>query len=195
MLSFSISIPFFHLENPFFINAGPALDAVSILKCFQASMATSRISSLVMMQPLKSFKPCCLKWSFCWILTPEGLWNFSAGMDYLIRLQRPALLCLCHVQFASYCCGWLESFSSPGCSLVRIVSSITPGSVSLVYGVTHDKSVAYVFSTPQARYQQQTEILIHLLKKLALVNGIRGVLYLVDPVYIFSPRIWKELQF
>ena len=36
----------------------------------------------------KSFKPCCLKWSFCWTPTPEGLWDSSAGMDYLIRLQR-----------------------------------------------------------------------------------------------------------
>ena len=68
-------------------------------------------------------------------------------------------------------------------------------SVSLVHGVTHDKSVCYLFSTPQSRYQQQTEILIHLLKRLAPVNGIRGVLQLVDPVWIFSPRIWKELQF
>ena len=41
------------------------------LKSFQASMATSLISSLVMMQPLKSFKLCCLKWSFSWILLPN----------------------------------------------------------------------------------------------------------------------------
>ena len=44
-----------------------------------------------------------------------------------------------------------------------------------------DKSVPYLFSTPQARSQQQTEILIHLLKKLAPVNEISGVLWLVDP--------------
>ena len=84
-----------------------------------------------------------------------------------------------------------KSFSFPGCSLIRIVSSTTPGSVSLVHGFTHDKSVPYLFSTPQARSQQQTEILIHLLKKLAPVNDISGVLYLVDPMWIFSPRIWK----
>ena len=42
--------------------------------------------------------------------------------------------------------------------------------------------------------QQQTEILLHLLKKLAPVNDISCVLYLVDPMRIFSPRIW-ELQF
>ena len=83
-----------------------------------------------------------------------------------------------------------KSFAFPGCSLVRIVSSTTPGSVSLVHGFTHDKSVPYLFSTLQARSQLQTEILIHSLKKLAPVNDISGVLYLVDRVWIFSPRIW-----
>ena len=48
---------------------------------------------------------------------------------------------------------------------------------------------------PQARSQQQTEILIHLLKKLAPVNDISGVWYLVDPKWIFSLRIWREPQF
>ena len=75
-----------------------------------------------------------------------------------------------------------KSFSFPGCSLIRIVSSTTPGSVSLVHGFTHDEGVPYLFSTPQARSQQQTEILIHLLKKLAPVNDIRGILYSVDPI-------------
>ena len=46
---------------------------------------------------------------------------------------------------------------------------------------------------PQARSQQQTEILIHLLKKLTPVNDTSGVLYFVDPMWLFSPRIWKEL--
>ena len=86
-------------------------------------------------------------------------------------------------------------FSCAGCSLVRIVSSTTTGSVSLVHGFTHDKSVPYLFSTPQARSQQQIENLIHLLKKLAPLNDISGVLYLDDPMWIFSPRMWKELQF
>ena len=88
-----------------------------------------------------------------------------------------------------------KSFSFPGCSLVRIVPSTTPGSVSLVHDFTQDKSVPYLFSSPQARSQQQTEILLHLLKKLAPVNEIRGVLYLVDPMWIFSPRMWEEVQF
>ena len=70
-----------------------------------------------------------------------------------------------------------------------------PGSVPLVHGFTHDKSVPFLFSTPLARSQQQTAILILLLKKVALVNGISSVLYLVDPMWIFSPRIWEELQF
>ena len=65
-------------------------------------------------------------------------------------------------------------FSFWGCSLIRIVSSTTPGSVSLVHGFTHYKSVL----SPQARSKLQTEILVHLLKKLAPVNDVSGVLYL-----------------
>jgi len=103
-------------------------------------------------------------------------------------------LCLCRFQFASYCRGWLRSFSFAGCSLVGIVSSTTPGSVSLVHGFTHDNCVPYLFSTPQARSEQQTEILIHLMKKLATVNDMRGVLYLVHRMWIFSPQIWRELD-
>ena len=34
-----------------------------------------------------------------------------------------------------------------GCSLIRIVSSTTPGSVPVVHGFTHDKSVPCFFST------------------------------------------------
>ena len=86
-------------------------------------------------------------------------------------------------------------YSIPGCSLIRIFSSTTPGSVSLVYGFTHDQSVPYSFSIPQARSQQRTKILIQLLKQLAQVNDISGVLYLVDPMWMFSPRIWGDFQF
>ena len=74
--------------------------------------------------------------------------------------------------------------------MIRNVSSTTPCSMSLVHGFTHDKSVPYFFSTPQARSQQQTESLIHLLKKHASVNDISGFLYLIDFMFIFSPRIW-----
>ena len=81
-----------------------------------------------------------------------------------------------------------KSFSFPSCSLIQIVSSTTPGSVSLLHGFTQDKSVPYLFSTPQTRSQQQTEVFVHLLKKLAPVNEISGVLSLVDPMWIFSPK-------
>ena len=76
-----------------------------------------------------------------------------------------------------------KSFSFPGCSLIRIVPSTSPGSVSLGHGFTHNKSVPFLFSTPHARSQEQTEILIHFLEKLAPVIDISGVLYLVDPGY------------
>ena len=78
-------------------------------------------------------------------------------------------------------------------SLVRIVSSTTPGSVLLAHGFTHDNSVPILFSTPQARSQQQTEILIQLLKKLAPADDIRGVLYLVDSIHLI-PK-WRPINY
>ena len=42
--------------------------------------------------------------------------------------------------------------------------------------------------------QQQTELLIHLLKKRAPINDISGVLYSVDPMCIFSSRIWTNIS-
>ena len=78
-------------------------------------------------------------------------------MDYLIRLQR--LGCAFVVSsLPAFVVDGYKSFSFPGCSLVRIVSSTTPGSVSLVHGFIHDKSVPYLFPTPQARSQQQTKV-------------------------------------
>ena len=103
-------------------------------------------------------------------------------------------MCLCRFHFASYCCRRFESFSFPRCFLIRIVSSTTPGSESLVHGFNHDQSVPYLFSTPQARSQQQTEILIHLLNKRAPINDISPVLYLVYPMWIFSPQIGKNFS-
>ena len=41
----------------------------------------------------------------------------------------------------------VASMTFPGCSLIRIVYSTTPGSVSLVHGFTHDKRVPCLFST------------------------------------------------
>ena len=148
-------------------------------------MVTSRISFLVMMQPLKSFKPC---WSSCWILTSQGLWNSSADMDYLIRLQTLDLegwvVCLpAIVVYGS------NSISFSGCSLIRIICSTTSGSVSLVHGFTYDKSVPYPWLIPQARSQQQTEIPIHLLKKVPPVNDISGVVFSRPYVEIFSTNM------
>ena len=81
-----------------------------------------------------------------------------------------------------------KSFSFPGCSLICLwlFLPLHQTSASLVHGFTHNKSVPYLFSTPQTRCQQQTEILIHLLKKLAPVNDISSVLNLVDPIEILS---------
>ena len=160
-------------------------------------LATIRISSLVMMRPLKSFKPCCLKWSFCWILTPEGLWNFTAGLDNLIRWQRLDLE------------SWVVSSSFPVSRLLLWMASnhfhfrddlwfgllLRPHqALCHMHGLTHNKSVPYLFSTTQSRSQQQTGIFIHLLKKLAPVNDISDVLYLDDPMCVFSLQIWEERQ-
>ena len=84
-----------------------------------------------------------------------------------------------------------KSFSFPSCSLVRIVSSTTPGSVSQVHGFTQDKSVPYLFSTPQARSQEQTEILIQLLKILAPVNDITDIDHTAS--YKLSAR-WQAIE-
>ena len=52
-----------------------------------------------------------------------------------------------------------KSYSFPGFSLIRIISSTTPASVLLVHGFTHDKSVPYLLLTPQPRSQQQLKFL------------------------------------
>ena len=44
-----------------------------------------------------------------------------------------------------------KSFSFPACSLIRIVSSTTPRSASLVHDFTRDESVPYLFSTTRAK--------------------------------------------
>ena len=94
-----------------------------------------------------------------------------------------------------YCCGWLQIifisrlFFDSDCFFDY---KTTPGSVSLVHGFIHGKSVPYLFSTAQARSQQQIEILIHLLKKLASVKDISGVLCLVDHVNNFSTNMVRS---
>ena len=151
-------------------------------------MPTSRISSLVMMQPLKSFKPCFLKWSFCWILTPEGLW-LSAVMDYLIRLQRLDLE------------GWVVSWSFPFCQLLLSMAlNHFRFRVVLWFGLflrlhqalRHQCMVLPTIKGFPTCFQhlKQNEIFFHLLKKLGPINYISGVLYLVDAMWIFPSRIW-----
>ena len=154
----------------------------------------------------------------CWTgLTAKSFYSFSFLMHVVQIANHQYHLLLSLKFFGRYglsetftktwseelCCGFVvssllaivvdgsKSFSFPHCFLIRIVSWTTPGSVSLVHGFTHDKStsVPYLFSTPQARCQQKTEILIHLLKNLAPVNDINGVLYLVLYVDIFSTNM------
>ena len=62
-------------------------------------------------------------------------------MDYLIRLQRlGGLSCVFVVSsFPVIAVDGSKSFSFPVRSLIRTVSSTTPGSVSLVHDFTHDK--------------------------------------------------------
>ena len=131
-------------------------------------------------------QPCCLKW---WFLLDSysrrslKLFGWYGLSDTFTKTCSGGLSCVFVVSsLPAILVDDSKSFSFPGCSLIRIVSSSTPGYVSLVHGFIHDKSVAHLFSIPQARSQQQTEILIHFLKKLAPVNDISGVLYLVDPV-------------
>ena len=117
-----------------------------------------------------------------------SLWSAfkQVWQNYLIRLQRLDLE------------GWVVSSSFPVSQLLLWIALNHFHFRDVLWlrlcvtrvGFTHDKSVPFLFSTPQARSQQQIETLIHLLKKLALVNDIRGMLYLLDPVGIFSPRIW-----
>ena len=122
---FFFSIAFSQFENPFFVNAGAALDEASIPLWSAFKQIWQQAASL-----LSSLKPCCLKWSFCWILTAEGLWNFSAGMNNLIRLQRLDLD------------GWVVSLS-----FFFFSSGLLFGSdclfdyIRLVHRFTHDKSV------------------------------------------------------
>ena len=159
---FFVSIAFFQLENPFFVNAGSALYEVSIplwggfkhLMIVQTMLLEMFLVSL-----LKSYSRTSLKFSGWYGLSDTFKNAWSRGLS----------------------CG-SKSFSFPGCSLIRFASSTTPGSVSLVHGFTHDKSVPYLFSTPQARSQRQNRIFIHFLKKLDPVNDISGVFYLVDPM-------------
>ena len=171
---FFFSIAFFQLENPFRKRwVCSRWSYYSALRCFQASMRTSCISSLVMMQPLKSsnhavemiflldsYSRRSLKFFGWYGLSDMFTKTWSGGLSSVFVVSSLSAIVV----------DGSKSFSFSRCSLIRI-SSTTPRSVSLMHGLTHDKTVPYLFSTPQARSQRQTEILIHLLKKINKSNG------------------------
>ena len=95
--------------------------------------------------------------------------------------------CLCRFQFPSYCCRW-RSLSSPGCSLIRIVSSTTLGSVTSAWFYPRLKCSLLVFDT-SSKISTPNRNSYPLIEEIRPVNDISGVLYLVDPMWIFSPRI------
>ena len=149
---------FLSIENSVFVKAGSALDedSIPLWNAFKqvwqqaASLLSSWCSHLNC-----SNHAVWNEWSFCWILTPEGLSNFSAGLDYLIRLQKLDLE------------GWVVPLLFPVCQLLLWMApnhfdfqvvlwfglflrlhQARP--VSLVRSLTHDKSVPHLFSTAQS---------------------------------------------
>jgi len=92
-----------------------------------------------------------------------------------------AELWLCRFHFASYCCRWLQIIFSSGLFFDSdCFFDYTRLCVTCAW-FTHDKSVPFLFSTPQVRSQQVRSL---------PVNDISGMLYLVDPMWV-----WEELQF
>ena len=158
-------------------------------------MATSRISSLVMIQPILSglkivqtmlFEMIFLLDSYTrrslkflgWYGISDTLtktWPWGLSCVFVVP-SFPAMLSMAPNHFN------FRLFFDSNCFFDHTRLCVT--SEWLI------ESVSYLFSTPQVRSQQQTEILIHLLRKLAPVNDISGVSYLVDRIWIFSPRIW-----
>jgi len=194
MLSFS-PFDFFQLENLFFVNAGSALDEVSIPLWRAFKQVWQQAASLLSSWCNHLNRSNHAVWNdlFVAFLFPKvfEIFRLVWTIWYVYKdLIRRAELRLCRFQFASYCCRWLQIIFISGFFGSYCFFDYTRLCVTNAW-----LSVPYLFSTPHARSQQQTEILIHLLKKLDPVNDIRGVLYLVDPMWIFSPRIWKELQF
>ena len=111
--AFFFSIAVLQLENPFFVNAGSALDEVSIplWSAFKQvwQQAVSLLSSwcnhlnrsnhavwndlsVGFLLP-KVFEIFRLVWAI-WYVYKDLIWRDK--------------LCLCRFQFASYCCGWLQ---------------------------------------------------------------------------------------
>ena len=114
-------------------------------------MATSRYSSLVMMQTLKSFKTILFEVIFLldsYSLKSLKIFGLYGLSDAFTKTWSGGISCVFVVSsLSTIVVDGSKSFSFPGCSLVRIVSSTTPGSMSLVHGFTHDKNVPYLFST------------------------------------------------
>ena len=132
--------------------------------------------------PITVFEIVRLVWTI-WCVYKDLIWR--------------AELCLCRFQFASYCCRWLQIIFISGLIFDSdCFFDYTRLCVSLVHGFTHGKSVPYLFFRHLKQdLNSKCEILIHLLKKLSPVNDINGVLYVVDFMWIFSARIWEDLQF
>jgi len=179
------SFAFFQLENPFCVNAGSALDEFSIPLWNAFRQVWQRTASLLSSWCNHLNRSNHAVWNGLLLDSYSGrslkIFGWYGLSDTFTKTWSGGRSCVFVVSsLPAIVVDGSKSFSFPGCSLVRIDFSTTPGSVSLVHGFTHDKSVPYLFSTPQARSQQQTGILIHLLKKLPPVNEI---------------RIWQELQF
>ena len=77
---------------------------------------------------------------FGWYGISDTLKTWSGALSFVIVFSFPATVV-----------NGSKSFSFPACSLIRIVSSTTPRSASLVHGFTRDESVPYLFSTTQTK--------------------------------------------
>ena len=110
---FFFSIAFFQLENPFFVDAGSALNEVSIGLWSAFNQVWQQAAF-----PLSSWRNHLNRsnygvWNdlFLGFLLPKIFEHFSAGMDSLIRLQRLDLE------------GWVVALSFPVCPLLLWMAS------------------------------------------------------------------------
>ena len=147
--AFFFSIAFFQLENPFFVNAGSALDEVSIPLWSAFKQVWQQAASLLSSwcNHLNRSNHAYAVWNdlFVGFLLPKvfeifrlvwSIWYVYKDLlfeDWVVVSSLPAIVV-----------DGSKSFSFPGCSLIRIVSSTRPGSVSLARDFTRDKSVAYL---------------------------------------------------
>ena len=169
----------FQLENPFFVKAGSALNEVSIPLWSVFKQVWQEAASLLSSWCDHLNRSNHAVWNdpFVGLLLPKVFEILSwYGLSTFTKTWSGGLSCVFVVSsLQAIVVDGSKSFSFPASPLIRIVSSTTPGSVSQVYGFTHDKGVPYLFSTPQTRSQLQAEFLTHLMKKLAPVNDISGM--------------------